>query len=213
MKATYSFGICSVLAVLLVGSAAFATAPGVIDVEFVGDLCELDGEVRLGPGNGGGYIDIDYGVDFGAVTSPADDFDREKCDVYIDLEIPYGYRLALHSLGYEGDARVPPDGRATIITRYRLAGETQAGLLRDFYQTTTFEGEQPLESVWTYCGEDVTLKATTILEAERGPNAGAQTRIYQTSGVIDTGPFNTFWYVLEPCCPWGNPQICGRPTD
>jgi hypothetical protein len=62
MKATYSFGICSVLAILLVRSAAFATEPGVI-------------------------------VGSGAETTPADDFDRGKCTVYMDLETPYGYSV------------------------------------------------------------------------------------------------------------------------
>lgn len=117
--------------------------------------------------------------DLWAQTDAGIDYDRTKCTVYLTYSMPAGHQVDKVRFTVEGTASTVNGGNISVVTRLRSAGTSAVGVYTEIDQSGAFsiDSNEFEETVHCSAGEDITLKASVILEAERPFGSGEQASV------------------------------------
>ncbi len=149
----------------------------VVDVNFRGDQCQAlngqDGTVQLFEDEDEQVLEIFFGADFDAFTSPVEHRVRNRCRVEVTLQLPDDHQVAPAYINYLGAAGISPEGRGIVTARYRLAGKASPTALEvfpgGFSEGFIVQSPEVNRPRWSQCGGQITLIADANIVAEQDP--------------------------------------------
>ena len=97
--------------------------------------------------------------------------DRKSCNISVPVSVPSGYSVAVFQVDYRGYNLVPRGGMAKFDAEYFWAGARGPRVSRTYTGPTNSnfsisDGLVATTMVWSPCGADVILRATTSLMSQ-----------------------------------------------